>query len=72
MSYFSPRCPKCQKSDELEIYYDGKSYHYYKYYCRRCKEVFESSECYPEVTASFYQVTEGSISGASYFRPSSC
>lgn len=66
MNYFSPHCPNCERNDEVEIFYEGKL-HYSKYYCKRCKQYFEAWKGYPEVTASVYQVTGGSVSWSGNF-----
>jgi len=61
MNYFSPHCPQCKKSDEVEVLIRDDYYHVDKYYCRRCRRVFKANEGYPEFTASVYQVTGGSV-----------
>jgi len=67
MGHFSPHCPNCLKNDMVEIYFDGISYHYDKYYCKRCKQIFKAGEGYPVATASTYQVTGGSVTWSGDF-----
>lgn len=62
MGAFSPHCPICGNNDQVEIYFDGRSYYIDRYYCRRCRRIFYARNGYTPVTESFYQVGEGSVS----------
>ena len=67
MSNFAPKCPNCHLSDEVINYREEHKFYTLKYYCKRCRRIFDAEKGFPPNTASFYQATPHSISGSDYF-----
>jgi transposase-like protein len=61
MSSFAPKCPTCNKTDQVVIFLEDGKYYLDRYYCKRCKKVFEANKGYPVFTSSTYMVTGGSV-----------
>ena len=67
MSRFSPVCPICSKSDQVIFLNENNRTYLNKYYCQRCKQIFDAKEGFPDSAPSVYAANPSSISGSEYF-----